>query len=109
MTFPHTITLRPVTLSQSEFGGITQDFQGDGTSYAAYFQARTDMLAIINQTGGARSGAVIYVRGECPAKQLDRIDFSGKTYEVMGAVIMRTPSRVHHTKVMVVELDQTTR
>lgn len=107
MIFRHTITLYPVTLGQSEIGGINQAI-GTGTTYSAFVQVRSESIAVINQTGSARTMAVIYVRGECPAKPLDRITFSGKTYEVTGAISQRSPSEIDHTKIMAMELDQTT-
>lgn len=106
MIFRHVITLHPVSLTQSELGGITQAI-GIGTTYSAFVQIRNESLSVINQTGTARTGATIYVRGDCPAKPLDRITYAGKTYEVTGAMPQRTPSEIHHTKIMAVELDQT--
>lgn len=105
MIFRHVITLHPVSLTQSELGGITQAI-GTGTTYSAFVQVRNESLAVINQAGTARTGATIYVLGDCPAKPLDRITYAGKTYEVTGAMPQRTPSTVHHTKIMAVELDQ---
>lgn len=106
MIFRHTITLYPVTLGQSAIGGLNQAF-GAGTSYSAFVQIRNESLDVINQTGSARTMAVIYVRGSCPAKPLDRIGYAGKTYEVTGAIPQRSPSEINHTKIMAFELDQT--
>ena len=106
MIFRHVITLLPVTLNQSEIGGITQAF-GPAESYSAFVQVKSESLDIINQTGSARTMATIYVLGDCPAKPLDRITFEGKTYEVTGAIPQRSPSAIHHTKIMALELDQT--
>lgn len=106
MIFRHTITLYPVTLGQSEIGGINQAI-GTGANYSAFVQVRSESLDVINQTGSARTMAVIYVRGNCPAKPLDRITYAGKTYEVTGAIPQRSPSEIDHTKIMALELDQT--
>lgn len=106
MIFRHTITLYPVTLNQSEIGGITPGFAA-GMNYSAFVQVRSESLDIINQTGSARTMATIYVQGICPAKPLDRITFDGKTYEVTGAIPQRSPTSIHHTKIMTLELDQT--
>lgn len=106
MIFRHTITLFPVTLNQSEIGGITQAF-GPTATYSAFVQVRSESLDIINQTGSARTMATIYVLGDCPAKPLDRITYAGKTYEVTGAIPQRSPTAIHHTKIMALELDQT--
>jgi hypothetical protein len=109
MIFPHSITLFSTTLEQSPNGGLKPNVGTNGTSYSAFVQVKSDMVDIINQTAGARTGATIYVRGDCPAKQLDRITFGTKTYEVMGAMPQRSPREIHHTKIMALELDQTTR
>lgn len=109
MIFPHTITLYPTTLVTSPNGAVKPDTSTNGTNYFAFVQVRSDMIDIINQTAGARTGATIYVQGDCPAKQLDRVTFGNKTYEVMGAMPQRNLQTIHHTKIMAIELDQTTR
>ena len=109
MIFPHTVTLYATTLVSSPNGAVKPETSTNGTNYSAFVQVRTDMIDIINQTAGARTGATIYVRGDCPAKQLDRVTFGTKTYEVMGAMPQRSLREVHHTKILAIELDQTTR
>lgn len=107
MIAPHTITLYPIVLGQSELSGISKLVSPNGTNYQAFVQIRTESRDIINDTAGVRTMAVIYVNGSCPAKPLDRITFDGKTYEVNAAMPQRSPTGVHHTKIMAVELDQT--
>jgi hypothetical protein len=106
MIFRHIVTVYPVTLGESVLGGITQDHAAVGTTYRAFVQLRNESLDIINQTGGVRTGAVVYVLGSCIAKPLDRLVYAGKTYEITAAMPQRTPDTIQHTKLMVVELDQ---
>lgn len=107
MIFRHTITLYAAAITESEFGGLQSAFPATGTTFSAFVQHRTENRDIINDTAGSRATTVIYVLGTCPAKPLDRITFDGKTYEVEGATLARSPDAVHHTKVLCYELDQT--
>jgi hypothetical protein len=106
MIFRHVVTLYPVTITQSTIGGIGQTI-GTGTNYTAFVQIRSESIDLINQTGTARTAATIYIQGNCPAKPLDRITYDGKTYEVVGAMPQRSPTTIDHTKIMAIELDQT--
>jgi hypothetical protein len=105
MIFRHTVTLYPVTISESSLGGMNQSFAANGTTYASFVQVRNESLAIINESGGVRTGVVCYVLGDCPAKPLDRITYANKTYEVTGSMPQRSPDSIHHTKIMMIELD----
>jgi hypothetical protein len=109
MIFPHIITLFPNVLGQSQFGGITQTISTNGQAYAAFFQNRIETMDVINQAAGNRTGATIYVRGDCPAKTMDRISYNGRTWEVMSVMPQRNLAEIHHTKIVVIELDQVDR
>jgi hypothetical protein len=109
MIFPHTVTLLPAVETQSPLGGLQYDYSGPGTSYSAFVQTRTETRAEVLNTAGSREATVIYVLGTCPAKELDRMLYAGKTYEVMGVIPARSLTDTHHTKIMTLQLDQTTR
>jgi hypothetical protein len=109
MIFPHTVTLLPAVETQSPLGGLQYDYPGPGTSYSAFVQTRTETRAEVLNTAGSREATVIYILGTCPAKELDRILYAGKTYEVMGVIPARSLTDTHHTKIMTLQLDQTTR
>jgi hypothetical protein len=109
MIFRHVVTLYSTTQNESPLGGLTFDPGNEGVAYQAFVQVRSESLDVINQTGSAATMATIYVLGSCPAKPLDRITYDGKTWEVTGAIPQRTPTAVHHTKIMARELDQTGR
>jgi hypothetical protein len=109
MIFPHTVTLLPAVETQSPLGGLQYDYPGPGTSYSAFVQTRTETRAEVLNTAGSREATVIYILGTCQAKELDRILYAGKTYEVMGVIPARSLTDTHHTKIMTLQLDQTTR
>lgn len=109
MMFPHTVTLLSRKRVQGDFGGIQFEFPGPGVPLAAFVQHRTEAPAEINQTGGVRTGVVIYVRGDAGAVPLDRVVYDGKTYEVVAALPQRNTTFIHHTKLQVIELDQVER
>jgi hypothetical protein len=109
MIFPHTITLISAVPTESALGGLGYAWPGPGTAYTAFVQSRTETRAEVLETAGTREMTVIYVQGSCPAKQLDRIEYGGKTYEVTGAIFARSLTDTHHTKIMTMQLDQTGR
>lgn len=104
MIFKHSVTLVPVTFGQSSIGAITQTY-ATGSTYSAFVQTRSESPGEINFTAGVRTGIVVYVLGECPAKPIDRLTYDGTTYEVRGAMPIRTPDGTHHVKITAVELD----
>ena len=106
MIFPHTVTLISAVKTESSLGGLGYTWPGPGVAYRAFVQTRSESRAEILNTGGSREMTVIYVMGECPAKQLDRIIYDGLTYEVTGVIPARSLSGVHHTKIMTQQLEQ---
>ena len=109
MIFPHTINLISAVQTSSNLGGIGYMWPGPSVAYSAFVQTRTETRAEILNTAGSREMTVIYVQGICPAKQLDRIEYGGQTYEVTGVIPARSPSGTHHTKIMTQQLEQTGR
>jgi 3-deoxy-D-arabino-heptulosonate 7-phosphate (DAHP) synthase len=109
MIFPHIVNLISAVETQSALGGLKYTYTTSGTSYAAFVQTRTETRAEVLNTAGSREATVIYIRGSCPAKELDRVEYASKTYEVTGVVPARSMTDTHHTKLLTLQLDQTTR
>jgi len=109
MIFPHTVNLLSAVKTESPLGGLGYTWPGPPVAYRAFVQTRTETRADILSTAGSREMTVIYIQGQCPAKQLDRITFSGTTFEVTGIIPARSPVGTHHTKIMTQQLEQTGR
>lgn len=99
MIFPHRVTLKRHTETESTLGGVNRTHAADSVAYRCFFQPQRESLDIVNNSGGRNMVVNIYAEPDMPVSATDQIVFDSKTYEVTGVIEQFSPRGVNHLKI----------